>query len=359
MEFYIKTNSNVEVVIFHDTLTLEIKKYLLPNLKNVEVIDPSKINLHLHILYLFLLNIFKIQKDTKLIKFLFLVYQYSTIEHYNPVKVITFIDNSSFFQWLSQKYNHASFYAIQNGNRSKQELLLEYKNNLTTFFTFGEYEKQQYKKYGHNADNFIPVGSFRSAIFQTFDLKYPVKYDICLVSQHKTSIFHSENELRKNLELIDIYLNKFLIENKDLTCIILCRYDSKSTPGKFEHNYFKSIYGDRVVLQFQDASDHSTYKGMMQSKLVVSCFSTCASEAMAWDKKVLFCDYSLDGKFADFEKGIWLLNNNEYGAFSERMHTIISMDNKRYNEITFDYFEFVMSCNESKNSIDKIKSVLF
>ncbi len=80
---------------------------------------------------------------------------------------------------------------------------------------------------------------------------------------------------------------------------------------------------------------------------------------MAWDKKVLFCDYSLDGKFADFEKGIWLLNNNEYGAFSERMHTIISMDNKRYNEITFDYFEFVMSCNESKNSIDKIKSVLF
>ncbi|HIF15600.1 MAG TPA: hypothetical protein EYQ86_09955 [Bacteroidetes bacterium] len=327
-----------------------------------EVIEPSEINLNIKILLLFVKNIFKIKRDTSLLFFIFSVYQYSRIEYYQPSIVITFIDNSSIFQWISRHYSKSNFFAIQNGNRSKKELTLDFKNNLTTFFTFGDYEKKQYYKYGHNANVFAPVGSFISAIYCNEIISTDInKYDICLVSQHKLAIFNDikNDELKNNLELIDNNLSKYLTTHKNLSLLVLCRYTRDSDGGKFEQEYFNSVYGQKAKLYFQDNFEYSTYKGMAESSMIISCYSTSATEASGWGKKVLFCDYSKNNIFADYKTGIWLTTNSEYNVFSDIVTKIISMDKAKYKDLTGDYFNHIMNYDRNISTIDKIRDNIF
>ena len=359
MKFYLKSCSNVDVVIFHKARSFEIKKYLLPDTASSVTISPKRFNLNIQILRLFFFNIARLKRDTGFIKFLFLAYQYSSIEYCKPSIVITFIDNSSYFQWLANNYSSARFYAIQNGHRSKEELQLKHKNNLTSFFTFGDYEEKQYREYGHSAQKFIPVGSFLSSIFsQNIGFRCPVEYDICIVSEHKANNFKSKNELRRNLQLIDSYLIRFLTENNSLKCVILCRSLKNSDNGIFEFEYFSSTYGPRVDIKFQDDCDFSTYKGMAQTELIIACYSTSGMEAMGWGKKVLFCDYSPDKRFADFDDGIWLLDSEGYNNFSERVNMVLLLDHKEYKKTTSKYFNSIMKYDDNHSCIDKIKSIL-
>lgn len=113
----------------------------------------------------------------------------------------------------------------------------------------------------------------------------------------------------------------------------------------------KHRYGDRVTLKYRENPNYSTYAGMKQSKLIVSTYLTCACEAMAWGKIILFCDYSFDKKYADYERGIWLLNNNKYRDFSNRISKVISMKETEYIKKTHKYFRFIMDYNDSKNFI--------
>ena len=273
--------------------------------------------------------------------------------------MITFTDNSSLFHWQANNYNGAKFYAIQNGYRSKLELSIQKKFKLTNFFTFGESVEKQYRKYGHSAKKFIPVGSFLSSIFvQNIGFSNHIKYDICLISTHKPRFFNTKSEFGRNLGMIDSYLIKFLNENSNLKCAILCRSPKNSMNGKFELDYFSSVYGPRVDLIFRDDCEFSTYQGMAQSKLIVTCYSTCGVEAFGWGKKVLFCDYSPDNRFANLDSGLWLLDEEGYGSFSERLNMILLIDQKKYRKITAKYSNFIMKYENNHSCIDKIKSSL-
>ncbi len=360
--FSYKSDSPKKYVIFYNTLCNEISEHILDlDEKNIQVIEPEVINLNVMILVYFIKNLFRIKKDASFLFFIFSVYQYSRLEYYNPSVVITFIDNSSVFQWVSKHYKRADFYAIQNGNRSKKELLNGFKNNLTTFFTFGCYEKIQYEKYGHFANSFISAGSFISAIYCKENEKIRVICDICLVSQHKLAIFNDINnsELKENLKLIDYNLSEYLNEYKEFSFQILCRHKKKSREGRFEQKYFQSIYGPQVKLCFQDDCEYSTYKGMSESRVIVSCYSTSASEALGWGKKVLFCDYSENNIFSDYETGIWLSTDSSYKNFSSKLTDIIYMNKSEYKSITEDYFRHVMSYDQEVSTIEKIKGCIF
>jgi len=347
-------------VIYHDEYSDSIKEYLLSGLnKSIVVIDPFIINLNFRVVALFLKNIFMLKRNIPYKRFIFMVYQYSTIELFKPSVVITFVDNSIIFQWMSCNYTNANFYAIQNGSRSKYELYYHYyhdfKHNLTNFFCFGEYETEKYREYGHSVNNFIPVGSFRHAIYRKNNPlnNDAIMYDIALISQHKLTTFDGSNKrLKENLELIDQYLSNFLRENKNISLIILCRSEEDSEQGKKEKQYFSSIYGDKVICRFKNDVYESTYKGIDQSDLIVCCNSTALLEAVGMGKKVLFCDYSGDRIWADYPSGIWLHTEKDSVSFSRHIQNAI-------NAKESDYIEFSSYVMKNGITIDKIKTELY
>ena len=49
-------------------------------------------------------------------------YRLGCFQFINPKAVITFIDNSNGFHWLSENFSSAQFLAIQNGNRTNDQL---------------------------------------------------------------------------------------------------------------------------------------------------------------------------------------------------------------------------------------------
>ena len=81
-------------------------------------------------------------------------------------------------------------------------------------------------------------------------------------------------------------------------------------------------------------------------------------EAIGWGKKVLFCDYSPDNRFVDLDHGLWLLDNEGYSNFSERLNIIISMNYKEYRKLTSKYFSFIIKNDNNYSCIDMIKSTL-
>jgi surface carbohydrate biosynthesis protein len=296
-----------------------------------------------------------------LLSYLNRVYHYSCIEYFQPLVVVTYIDNSALFQWLSNHYNNANFFAIQNGSRTKKELQSSFKNNLTNFFCFGDHEKIQYLKYGHNANQFIPIGSLQMSIVEKEQGAAKLEYDIAIISQYNLSLGpeFEGSEIVKILLEMHQNINHYLLSNLNLSYIILCRQKRNSSEGLSEELYYKSIYGDKVELRFQDECKLSTYKGISQSKLIISCCSTCLSEAAGWGKKVLFCDYSSDNSFAEFKSGIWLTIQQDYDAFANKMDKIISMDQKEYDALTNSYFRHIMNYSDNVSTIDKIRETIF
>jgi surface carbohydrate biosynthesis protein len=296
-----------------------------------------------------------------LLSYLNRVYHYSCIEYFQPLVVVTFIDNSALFHWLSTHYNNANFFAIQNGNRSKIELQSSYKNNLTNFFCFGDYEKKQYLKYGHNANQFIPIGSLQMSIYEKEKGATKLEYDIAIISQYSLSLVPEGESSEEEKIFLEMHqnINHYLLNNPNLSHIILCRHKKNSSEGFSEELYYKSIYGHKVELRFQDECKFSTYKGISQSRIIISCYSTSASEAAGWGKKVLFCDYSSNNSFADFKSGIWLTINQDYDAFANKMDKIISMDQKEYDTLTNSYFGHIMNYSDNVSTIDKIREAVF
>ena len=349
-------------VVYHNTLSNEIQRYLLPNLGfNSSIVDPKVININVIILALFVKNFYKINRNIPFKRFLFLVYQYSTIELVKPKVVLTYIDNSIIFQWLAANYHEAEFYAIQNGSRSRYELYYQhyynYKNNLTNFFCFGDYERIKYNEYGHSVENFIPAGSFAGSIFEVNhkDAK-SVVYDFALISQHKINTFEGSGvKLKETLERIDDYLSNYLRKNNKLTCIVLCRSKKSSIQGKMERRYFKSVYGNRVDLRFQDDMDSSTYCGIKQSSIIIGCNSTVMIVAAGLKKKVLFCDYSNDNIWADYPDGLWLHTENNYTSFKDRVDNIRLSNLSDYSE----FYNYIISYNNNTSAIDIIKREIY
>ena len=357
MKFVYKNEKHKDIVIYHDSDSDSIKKYLLSGLnKSIIIIDPFVINLNFRIFLSFIKNIFKIKRGIPYKRFTFMVYQYSYIEFLKPKVVVTFNDNSMIFHWLAINYVDANFYAIQNGSRVRYDLYYHYYQittyTLTNFFCFGDYEVEKYIEYGHYVKNFIPVGSFRFAMYRDKyrNTNISKKYDIALVSQNKPTTFDGSNaKLKENLELIDQYLSSFLRKNRQLSFIILCRSERDSIVGKQEKQYFRSVYGDKVDLRFFDDMPSSTYTGIDQSDLIICCCSTALMEAAGAGKKVLFCDYSGDKIWADYPSGIWLHTEKSSVSFNNHVQRAITSRESDYDE----FANYIMKSSDSTINIMK------
>ena len=160
-------------------------------------------------------------------------YLISLIKEISPKIILTNIENSWKFseiaKVLKDKYK---FFAIQQGMRYDFKRYehqfrqgIDKKNMNKIFFIpnllcFGDYEIDQYKKFGIQVNNFYPVGSLRLANFihlnKTDITKTNYQYDICLISDSMVLHFDKKFGTKNDIERFGKYLRftiKYVREN--------------------------------------------------------------------------------------------------------------------------------------------------
>ena len=289
------------------------------------------------------------------------IYLFSCIDYINPKIVITFIDNSRTFHWISRKYENCEFYAIQNGIRTdakrlhyeEQNYFVERSVHFSTdiismpnLFCFGKYESDLYKKHNHDVDNFYPVGSLKGGFYKTrISVKNTkVYFDICLVSDQLLSF--SEGHILSQYELGVGYLHKLVhkyVAEEHLSCCIAMRSTAKHDQ-KIEKEYFVNIFGDRATIIERNEKDmFTTYTAMDRSSVIVTLNSTAVFEVFGWGKKALFCNLSGD----DFNQlplpVICTMNVNNYEIFKSKLDYLRQLDENEYREITRSHARYLMN----------------
>jgi len=294
-------------------------------------------------------------------RLLFLIYSVIYLFFFRPKCVITFRDNGD-IQHIHKIFRSINFFAIQNGNRTKRELISKYgygqkrKLNLPNYFSFGLYEKETFKYFGHIIQECIPVGSFRASIYQAkFNQMKSKKYDICFISMWRDVNFNSydDNVLLKETEqmkMVDDLILEF-VERHKLKLAICLRSGHKG----LEYNYYKSLYSKSAKLVFRD--EFSTYKTMDISELIISSHSTCSSEALGWKKKSIYVDFSKNNIFAYFDKSI-VIRKPEFKSFDSKVKALLDMNQKTYQKKLKNYSSYVMNYDSKKPTFEKIQDEL-
>ncbi len=285
----------------------------------------------------------------QLVRQVYRIYLLSCVEYIDPDVVITFIDNSIDFQWISRVYKKAEFFAVQNGVRDRISArkwlspppLAGSTFSLPHFFCFGECERDLYRELHHEVDYFYPVGALRGVYYKTQFAKKEnnIIYDLCLVSELDYSTVQGGllKKLEKGFALLNDYLLRFMSETGFSLCIASRSRDT------WERDYYKASYGEKAQLIPFDRGKMSTYFAMDESAVVVAIYSTVAREAFGWGKKVLFCNFTGDEDYSLSQDGLWSLSEPDYETFKDRLNCIYNMDTKKYIETTREYAKYLMN----------------
>lgn len=290
---------------------------------------------------------------------IYLVYLLACTKYMGPKVVLTFIDNSPYFQWLSRNYLEAQFYAIQNGVRNSynvHECLPEppdpfSKVSMPNLICFGQYEKDLFQQYGHQIDSFHPVGALRGACFK-YELwpeckNKEILYDVCIVSQWFPELFAFglHKEYGESWPRILCYVKQYMQEYNIKICIA----------GRFnaplflaEKQWYKNFLGDSICFIKYNGQSMSTYFAMQQSEVVISLNSTAAVEAFGLEKKVLFCNFSRRDRVAFPYDGVWSIHgyNRTYEEFRSKLNYLRKLDGSSYLQMNAAARKYVMNYRE-------------
>lgn len=279
---------------------------------------------------------------------LYMIYLLSCVNVLRPKVVVTFTDNDWKFQMISRIYFDAEFFAIQNGVRSKFNLLYDTppaphpanKISMPHLFCFGEVEPVTYREYGHQVDHFHPVGSIKASYY--FSVLAPqrpaIAFDICVVSQWTASVMlgTAYPEIKRSLEIMDGFLARYLREQAPSLCVAL----RDSHPEEIA--YFKRQYGEAVVLIPQRADAMSTYAAMDQSSVVLVLDSTAGREAYGAGKKVLFCNFTGHDMYDTPAHVLCTVNEERYESFREKLEKLTAIDQQIFNATSARDSQYLM-----------------
>lgn len=293
-------------------------------------------------------------------------YRFGCFLFINPKVVITFIDNSGGFHWLAENYRSAQFFAIQNGNRTIDQLERTHQYHQH-FFCYGNYEKDLYTRLGYTIENHYPIGSIVADYFNhkvKNDLLNSSNYDLCVVSVQPV---HNEKQFN-TMKLMDTFISRYIKDYKIRAAILMrTNTDFNNYPHYYnagfenEKMYYESLYGNEVELIEYNRESMSTYKGMANSKIVVGFLSTAIREAFGWGKKILYCDFTADYKYTSYNQMIVFTNPN-YGDFKKRINKILQEPCDEYRKRTKKYASYLMnndpSCPPHKYIKNKIEEYL-
>ena len=271
------------------------------------------------------------------------------IKKYKVKAVVTLFHNSMYVQRMAKIFSNINFYFIQNGNMSKKELMRPFKNDISNFFCFGDYEKIVCNEFGHKVKNFFPVGNFRSSIYiDNLKSNSKNKYKITYISQLADWAFkeplrkHDHKTIKKfGLELFYFLIK--LSKEKNLKMSILCR-GSKSS---LEYNFYKKFVNKNLIDIFTSDSNPS-YEVINQSELIISIFSTLSIEALRFNKKAILVDCSSDNIFSYYKKDIFfsdliVYNESNLGNQEKKILYILGIDLEKYQKEIKKFADLVIN----------------
>jgi surface carbohydrate biosynthesis protein len=291
----------------------------------------------------FLLNFQNIKEFKRNI---YRAYTLSCMEYINPKIVITFVDNDFTFQWLSNNYHNAEFFAIQNGVRIKSCLTIPDTNggirkiSMPHFLCFGQSVVDTYRKFGHEIADPVCLGSLKGGYYKQITKETTSQniFDICIISQNTSpskEILHED--WIKNEQVILEMMVRYL-KNNDKRAVIALR-----TSIDEEYEFFLKMFGDKATIVRQDKTGYSTYRTMDHSEVIVTNHSTAGFEAFGWGKKVLFCNFTGDTIYEIFNRDLFLVRQMDYDLFEKRMNELLEMDQNEYLKTTEILRKYVMN----------------
>ena len=376
-----KKPSNKSLVVF-DGVSCRDLSFILQDF-DYFVIENRKerikeINFSFHLLIFSIFNFYKIIIKNKLN--LSYLYLYTLIKIINPKVIITSIDNSIQFFYISKLLDSCYYImAIQNANRLdyyREDYKL--KNNLSklnfnskvyipNYFCFGEEEIRLSKKYNLEIKAFYKCGSIRASNYFHYINKNNIKiqkdkYDICLISEPVLGLnFRMNREyLEEGFAKLAKFTIKFVDEN-NLKFIFVSKKNKGSVSSENELRFYKK-YLDKYEYKYllnnfnEQKNKYSSYNALFQSIIAVGCQSTLLKDKIGRKEKILSCNLTNFDMYNFPIKSICSINNCDYKNFSSRL--------KRINEMSItDYFqdinpEEIMAYNSKESTIQKIKSVL-
>jgi surface carbohydrate biosynthesis protein len=297
------------------------------------------------------------------------VYQLATILSFRPKAVITMIDTSFDYQWISRQVADPKFYAIANSPRDETHILDELPCKLPhpagvfhipNYFVYGKHEEAVFKKHRQEIGRYIHVGPLRYGYFlsELLSQKTEPIFDICLISQYVPKIVEHGDlpEVAENLRLLHEHLGT-LIRDSNYKLVVALRTNATS-----EIDYFNDIFDGNVAMQANSFRHMSTYQIMHRSRLTVSHSSSAAQHAFGSGRKVLFTNYSSNKLLSFFAKGPWLDESGDYQTFSARVDELLDMSDadwlKASAKARHDFMTFDIEQPAHKRIRSEIENVL-
>tara|TARA_Y100000768_G_scaffold351279_1_gene302074 strand:+ start:6989 stop:8179 length:1191 start_codon:yes stop_codon:yes gene_type:complete len=277
------------------------------------------------------------------------IYYRSLIVLLNPKAVITFIDNNLIFNQLSKELNFIPFIAIQNGLRLPHENASNY--HVQHLFSFGFNEKEYFSKIGYQVENFHPSGSIQASSFLRRNISSNLKYDILIVSSWRGNIGYPIDQVdtMNSMRVMDNLFFKYLNQKKLKVAVIL--RNERNGPHWYvpelnlnEEQYYKEIYGDKVIIIDVDFKSRNIYDLINKSKLIVSGFSTTVLlEAYGAKKKIMYYNFTDKDIYHSIFNDLIVSKKSDYNSFSKQLDELIEISQNDYIKIHSSNMKHYMS----------------
>jgi hypothetical protein len=285
----------------------------------------------------------------KLAGYLYRNYLLACVQTIRPRIVLTLVDDSPFFHYVSRRYPQGRFCAITNGIRFQKPVIPgadDYVISMPELVCYGRFEADFLEGLGHRIDRYHPLGGLIAGYYlERIAPRENIekRYDICLVSQFVPQVANPDvdGEVAEATAIQDRFLERYLEEN-DLRCCIALRGESD-----VENDHFRGIYGDRADRIQNKRLSFSTYKAMHRSDVVVAFHSSAALDAYGWGEKVLFTNFTGNANCRIPVHEFCMVEDKDYAIFKEKLSEVLNMGKDRYHEITWRNRHYVYSLDNS------------
>lgn len=300
-------------------------------------------------------------------------YVLACIDQIGAKVVLTFVDNSRFFQYLTRVDKDRTYFAIQNGTRTLvnvRDSLPPYPHlysviSMTNFFCFGRRDIDLFCRYGHELDAYYPIGSLIGGYYKSVvsaSVGDP-QFDLCLISQWHQQFFDkmtSDASLARTLssyrvaiERMNSFLFKLMAET-GLSLVVCPRNDRDDA----EVAFYTDMFGEKATIAESDRENFSTYRVVEKCRLAIALNSTTLLEIMSWGQKVLWCNIPNNEHYEMPEAGISYFHGDDYNAFKERVLMLLRMRQADYETATRESARYINNYDPANPPHEIIRSVV-
>lgn len=287
--------------------------------------------------------------------------------HYIKPKVVVDYPHHSFLAKIAKEYRDAEFFSIRNGivadildvrvvdTAYHCEMVKQAISGLGNFhlFVFGQKDADIFSRIGLDKKttgiNVFALGSIIADYFRGEMITDTNKnhYEICFISQVDSETVrtnsgavrdsrHVRIMLKEQTDVVIKHLNRYAIEN-DLTCAI--QFRSPLFDEADERDYYLSMFDKEAKVTLLSRDDYfSSYTAVVNSRIILSLYSSLGYEAISWGKKAMFCPLGFKDVYkissARFETDAamweWLVEEPDYECFSEKLGNLRTISDDEY-----------------------------